>query len=108
MCKQIYLPITNYAKFIVNQYQEEGQEPAHTATPKKQYSSVTRWWLYIPLVIIHTEANWCNDTWSFYDFTWIFDTFMILSPSIIYFNKMKNGEEKNGIQSWPYLHIEQQ
>ena len=48
MCKQIWQqgpaeltwayfpPITNYLQFILNQYQEVGQKPLHSATPKKQ------------------------------------------------------------------------
>ena len=29
-----FLPITNYPQFILNHYQEVGQNPAHTALPK--------------------------------------------------------------------------
>ena len=30
-----FLPVANYPHFILNQYQEVGQKPAHTPTPKK-------------------------------------------------------------------------
>ena len=29
-----FLLVTNYSQFILNQYQEVGQTPAYTATPK--------------------------------------------------------------------------
>ena len=35
-------PIRNYLQLILNQYQEECQEPAHTATSKKRIGLETR------------------------------------------------------------------
>ena len=37
---QYILPIANYPEFIMNQYQEVGQKPVHTATKKKQLQLV--------------------------------------------------------------------
>ena len=35
-----FLPIVNYPKFILNQYQELGQKAAHSATPPQKKSQV--------------------------------------------------------------------
>ena len=33
-----FLPIANYAQFILHQYQEVGQKPFYSSTPKKHFN----------------------------------------------------------------------
>ena len=37
-----FLPIAMYPQFILNQYQEVGQNPTHSTTPKSQHMTIMR------------------------------------------------------------------
>ena len=53
-----FLPITNYRQFILNQYQEVGQKPAHSATGTKTHSQ--RICVYISFWVLHTSEVKCR------------------------------------------------